>query len=308
MPARALDRYVEAVSVSTSGILPKCGHPVPADRDRFLAYFVGRSTYCPQGCPQPVELWVAVRGHYMGPGRTFSTLGPLGGQMLLETLALRTNEPQLIDVANYGVPVDSIVRYWNVTPSVQSARHMPQVFYNQGNSPRTAKLGTVVSLLLRTIDLDPGEVEVNVMVDFITPQVSVERAILLGAVLSHAEDDYRRAVIDAHTAADTAVSNALDARTAGVIKATENIGFLRRLAVIEALRREHHLPEFPDNFRQGIKKLNADRNSVAHPRPKKEAFDEQAAAEALTTATFAVNWAEAMFGLPSRASDSRVGM
>lgn len=217
--------------------------------------------------------------------------------MLGKALILRSNERHLIDATNYGVPVDSVVRYWNVTPHDPGAKLMPHIFYGQGNSPRMAKLSTTVSLLLWTPENpDPVDVEVNVLVDFIAPPASAERAILLGAVLSHSDEDHRRAIIDAHTAADTAITNAWDEHTGTATR----MPFLTRLRVIDELRREHRLPELPQTFQTGLKELNKRRNDVAHPRPEEHTFDEQVAAEALTTATFAVNWAEAAFGLPSR--------
>lgn len=280
--------------------LSSCGHVIAADPALFLGHLQGRSQRCPQ-CDDTFDAWDEVRASLVGVGATFGVLAPFGGETLLETLRIPTRHTHELSLSDMGVPGDADVRAVLLTQVLDAGgpESMVRIAYPSGSGPRLPRLSTSVAVhLLPLGSVDPGVATFNLHAQFIRRQAEPQRVLLTGAAVSHGDGDYRRAVIDAHTATDTAVVNALSRRTDGKIDERTRIGFLDKLRVVESLRGEHALPSLPPVFDNALKALNQARNAVAHPRRANASLDEGSSADHLTAALFAVTLAEAEFDLP----------
>lgn len=224
----------------------QCGHSQEMKNQLLLPYIDSKAQSC-DICAASFDAWECVRSGFTIPGAMWFLLGALGGRRLISQHRLKRDEIWELNLDSLGVPPDADIRSVNLsaqTATLEEGVTFPALLF--GNQPRVAKLPHQMNFFLMSSQPNtPPTTLFNLHVEFIEPQQEIHRALLVGSANAHGDADYRRAVIDAHTAADTALLNALTRRTGGLVSSKSRMSFLDKVAVVAALRNELGLASFP---------------------------------------------------------------
>jgi hypothetical protein len=254
-----------------TGVPATCGHLFDPTEPFFSTVFTGNVIKCAQ-CAAPIDVWTSVEDCFVGAGANFSLLAPLRGATAISSVTLVAGETYQVDLAALGVDKTATVRGVNFTGQGSSgddgfivpARLM-------GNEFRVPQLPHEFSIFPVPVGKNPPKsAQFSVLVQYIERPQEVHRRILLEAVYAHGDNDFRRAIIDAHTATDTALDSVLSARLNPLGPGEMRLGFIEKVKVASALGVAIGLKPFPTRIVDALGALNTQRNRVAHP-PKKNA-------------------------------------
>ncbi|MCU1505693.1 MAG: hypothetical protein JWP05_662 [Microbacteriaceae bacterium] len=260
------------------------------------------------GCGEQIDVWDLVRGCFVGVGAVFSLLAPVGGQNSISTLTLKRREIYTLDLKTLGIEPTDIVTMVNFTAVSESAPEggifssmTPAMLFGNAMPTKTALQHEMLIYPVPVGPKPPAEGTFNLYVHFIEEQREIHRALLLDAIRAHGEGDYKRSILNAHTAADTALENALSrrlgAREASKLGGEVNMGFRGKVQSLALARSSAGLHELSPTFVQHLYDLNARRNKVAHPSKEQGLLDQDGMADLLTAAVFLVELSESDFGL-----------
>lgn len=284
--------------VRTDGFwLNTCGHVIPALPEFFDRHWEGYEHQSCSICGKQFALWEEVCKCFTDAGRTFSVLAPLGGQRIFGDFELLRGETFTLDLNRLDVPPNAVVRAVYLTcidrdspPEGPDGGLQPTLLV--GNKLQIQNLPHLLTFYPMPFGKPPEKQAVTIHVEFLDVQASATRTQLADALVAHGDGDHRKAVIEAHTAADLALEQAC-ARVLDDLSGQEvgNMSLMAKVGVLTALlRAQGHRP--PEALVSSIRLLNSRRNSVAHPRRRKQPLDENVAATCLAAALFALTLAE----------------
>jgi|GEM_PF-4490657 len=292
-----------------SGMLnPGCGHSLLPTRELFHTYFDQTPHSCV--CGIPVDAWDLVRGCFVGAGATFSLLAPIGGKSSISTLTLKLGELFHLDLRTLDIEPTDIVTMVNFTGISEVAQEgddfssiFPAMLFGNAVPTRSVLQHEMTIFPAPVGPTPPVEGTFNLYVHFVEEQREIHRALLLDSIRSHGEGDYRRSILNAHTAADTALEDTirrqLDALTPSNLQGDLDLGFRGKIQSLASARYLGGLPELSPTLIRLLYDLNARRNRIAHPSKKPKQLTQEIAADLLTAALFLVELAESDFGLAS---------
>lgn len=280
--------------------LEDCGHSTVFTQELVLSYFRSTDSVCPQ-CGGALDLWNLLLSCWTGVGATFNLLAPRGGRVLLETRQIEIASIVTLELVELGVPADATIRGINLTrnsaPGEVGGTVFPALLF--GNEIRQGNLPHVVTIyVVPQGESAPSSANFALYVQFVPHQPDLHRRLMVGALIAHGDGDAPRALIDAHTAVDQAIGDALAQRTGGLLSGKTRLRFPDKIAVIDSMRRESGLPTIPTRLRNGLFHLSRKRNQVAHPSTRAGLPAEKGTAELLVAAFLGMCLAESSFDLP----------
>lgn len=281
-----------------------CGHTFLPSPELLLQYFTQTPLSC--GCGSPIDVWDRVRDCFVGVGAVFSLLAPIGGQTSISTVTLKSGEIFTLDMRTLGIEPTDVITMVNFTGVSDDgpgddifSSMVPALLFGNSVPTKTSLRHEMEIFPVPVGPKPPAEGTFNLFVHFIAEPREIHRALLLDAVRAHGEGDYKRSVLNAHTAADTALDAALSrrlgTREAKKLKGEVDMGFRGKVQSLALVRSAAGLPEFSSTFVQHLYDLNARRNNVAHPPKGPLRVDLEGVADMLTAALFLVELSESDF-------------
>jgi hypothetical protein len=286
------------MTVFQGSVAPSCGHPFYASQEAFLSYLQADSWTC-HTCGEELDVWASVRACFVGVGAVFTLLNPLRGFTAHAQIRLFRGELTWIDLADYGAAPEAVIRGVNFT-QVNFTQNdasdfsrgflLPAMVF--GNESRVAKLPHRMGIFPAPMGDEPPEfADFSLYVQFADSEAALHRRLLLEGVYAHGDGDYRRAVIDAHTAADSLLGEVLYERIGHVVEGTPRLSFMDKVRVLTTLRANAGLPTLPRVLVSRLQQLNSYRNKVAHP-PGGTELDQGTSADLIAAALFLVELLE----------------
>lgn len=285
--------------VNYSGLAARCGHSFFPSESHFATVFTGQEVRCTT-CHAPIDVWGSVYDCFVAAGATFNLLAPLRGSVLLSTVILTAGELYDLNLSDLGIAPTASVRGLNLT-GTGAISNGGYIFPAQltGNEVRIARLPHEYAIYGAAVGTNPPKTtSFNLYVQYIDVPESIHRRILLEAVYAHGDNDFRRAIIDAHTATDTALDRILTVRIGSLTRDSMRMGFMEKVRVMSGLRQTAGLDPLPEKVTNALSELNTQRNKVAHP-PKRNEVDltQTKTAELLTAALCVIELTESQQAL-----------
>lgn len=219
-------------------------------------------------CDLEVDAWPALVDALTTSNDLWHAIAFVGGGQVVFTVDARTDESLELDLRLHGVPEDARVLRMVQTPQERRGVGLP-VFV-----PARQTLGVTALepwLVLHPLALGGPVEEVCRLAITVAwaPAVTNDASdeLLTSAFIAFGDADYKRAVLDAHTALDVRLREAIQPclQLCGLPK-RERLGLMQRLAVFTALTRSLGLPLLDDRVRVAATALHEARNgpTVAH--------------------------------------------
>ncbi|MEC5179948.1 hypothetical protein [Arthrobacter sp. CG_A4] len=273
------------------GLLGQCGHVVGLTPELFAEYF---DPAVEQECPVPecranFDLWSSVKSCFVGAGSTFSLLAPLGGRTTIASVEIIAGQTMTLDLGAFGITPNDIVRGVSLTGTDAGTDGLIVPALMFGNQP---KLPSHLPHQLYFYGvpqgpMPPSKSYFSVHVQYLPAQEEPHLNLLSDGAFAHGDHDYRRGIIDAHTAADIALQLFISRSLNPLTPYDESrLGFLEKVAVLALTRAAAGLSAPPVLLLEAFRGLNRSRNRAVHPSKGTNTVDEEMGAECLTASVF----------------------
>lgn len=277
-----------------------CGRTVAVHNEFFVSYLKGASSVCSE-CRSRRNEWREVRACLDIPNVSFMALMPFGGESFMGQVTLPMNEVTTLVLNEYGVPSSARIRdviFTQVLDASGSAGQMVHLFNSYGNDVRKIGSAHELAVLPKTSSgVHRGDAVFNLWIHFINQDEGLHRQLLIDAVFAFLDQDYRRAIIDLHTAVDVAfnkiVQQWLSPSHDGNKKPGVRINFLDKFTLVQRLVHTQVERSKAEHLNGRLKRLNSLRNQSAHP-PGKADVSRDECAEMLTVGLFCIELTEAI--------------
>lgn len=246
------------------------------------------------GCRAEHDAWDAAVAGVSNRSDLWHAAGLAGGTQTTAVILVRAGERVVLDLKRFDIPADAHIHRIIQTPYGEIyLLWLTQVL---GLSQLPDRL-VMAAVPFDASSVHGADVEVSLSIAWSPASVErVEDDLLLSAAIHFADGDLKRAVLDAHTATDLRLREAVipELKSNG-LPANERLGLLQRLSVLETLAGARQEPALDVRVREGVQELHRLRNgrSVAHgPGP----LTESVAATGIAASLVLAEWVRAVAG------------
>jgi hypothetical protein len=271
-----------------------CHSIVELKHHALAIYLSGEPLRCGV-CGTDIDPWENILN---GLKQFFPYLVLIGGNDTFAISTFRTGQPNHINFSDAGIPDDARIVSVNLTletGEVPEPKRFIRLATIAENSFYPKPMPHSVSLIAIADPPSPEfEVKVNVAIWWVTDNGDSDEAerLLSDAFVAYYARDFKRAIIDAHTALDFRIEAVIGGsllRASGLDDV--RMAYPAKLATMAAMAERSKIAPLPQHIFQLATDLGKRRNDQAHPRRRRRPEPQRdEAAELLCAAAFTMNY------------------